>query len=75
MPQFAASVCTFTHTPLQRVCPAGQAHSPITQAVPPAQRTPQAPQWVASVWVFTHAPPQAVWPIAHDEPQAPALQT
>jgi hypothetical protein len=47
----------------------------MTQAVPPAQRTPHAPQWVASVWVFTHAPPQAVWPIAHDEPQAPALQT
>lgn len=60
MPQWALLVAVLTHTPLQSVCPAGQAQRPIAQVVPPVQVTPQAPQLPLSVAVSMHTPLQAV---------------
>jgi hypothetical protein len=64
-----------THWPPQDVSPAGHTQAPITQAVPPAQTTPQAPQWRSSREVSTQLPSQAERPAGHSVAHCPVLHT
>jgi hypothetical protein len=60
-PQFAASVCTFTHwVPHSSGLSVGQAHSPSEQVPPLKQDSSHLPQWRGSVARSTQLPPQAV---------------
>jgi hypothetical protein len=46
-----------TQVPEQLVWPAGQAHAPDWQVMPPEHTLPQAPQLLVLVVVFTHLVP------------------
>lgn len=44
LPQCFGSLVTSVHTPLQRIEPAAQPHTPAVHEVPPRQTMPQPPQ-------------------------------
>jgi hypothetical protein len=77
-PQLVRLLVVSMHTPLQFVCPPGQAwtHEPLGHVtVPPvgaAQFVHDAPHELAEM--VTHAPPHKCWPVGHvPVPQTPAL--
>jgi hypothetical protein len=77
-PQLVRLLVVSMHTPLQFVCPEGQAwtHEPLGHVtVPPvgaAQFVHDAPHELAEM--VTHAPPHKCWPVGHvPVPQTPAL--
>jgi hypothetical protein len=60
-PQFAGSVCTFTHDSAQLTgLSGGQAQIPAEHPAPASQVMLQAPQWRGSISRSTQLPPQAV---------------
>jgi len=60
-PQFAASVCTFTHENAQLTgLSGGQAQNPAEHPAPASQVMLHSPQWRGSVVRSTQLPPQAV---------------
>ena len=72
-PQWAESVCGFTHAPPQLTSPDGHWQVPAVQTNPALQdvpadapvQVPLAPQCAASVCGFTHVPPQLTSPDGH----------
>jgi hypothetical protein len=74
-PQFALLASGFTHTPLQRICPAGQTQAPATHVSPPVQTSPQRPQLAVSIASLTHALLQFVSGAMHVRTHAPLAQT
>jgi hypothetical protein len=71
-PQFCSSVCMFTQTELQNVCPDGHWQTLFTQLRPPVQTVPHAPQLVLSVAVLTHVSSHTVSPLL--QPHMPLIQ-
>jgi hypothetical protein len=74
-PQFFGSLPVFTHTPPQRVSPAGHVHllSPHCSVAPHA--VVHAPQCAASLVMSTHDCPHWVSPALQEVSQPPRLQT
>jgi hypothetical protein len=80
-PQCAVEVLTFTHAPLQSVCPVGQldTHAPAAHTRPPVQALPQRPQCAPLARVSVSQPLAAFMSQSaklgrHSEPQRPAAQ-
>jgi hypothetical protein len=55
-------VATHVASPPHRVCPGGQAHTPLWHVSPPAHARPHAPQLAPSVLSSTQAPPHTESP-------------
>lgn len=74
LPQWVASVCSFTQSGMtcvpQFVSPLEHWHTLFTQFVPLPHVVPQAPQFMLSLVVFTHCVPQSFIPV----PEQPAMQ-
>jgi len=63
-PQLFGSLRSWTHWPLQKLDPNGQAHAPDWQNWPAPQLRPQVPQFAGSLEVSVHAPAQTESPAA-----------
>ena len=74
VPQFALSVCVFTHTLPQAVVPLAQ-QTPFEHTCPVPHAFPQTPQWLAVVCVLIQLPLQQLSPPAtlHATPHDPQL--
>jgi len=62
-PQLLFSVLVLTQLPLQKVCPAGHAHTLFVQVRPLVQTVPQVPQLLLSFAVVRQTPLQSVCPL------------
>jgi hypothetical protein len=81
VPQWFASVCVLTHSPLQFVKPLAhlKSHFPPVQTgvafAGAVQAVPQAPQFAGSVLVSAQEPLQLTVPVAQESVQTPSVQT